>query len=183
MATNTSKYLGLHLWEPSDQVLRTEFNENWQKFDTAAAELREDLTQGLAGAAAENRLIRLGEPRRTTTASETMTFDLSGTDMSGYAALFLTVFAQASSGGLGLNANGVSVLPVCSNNGSQSVALVWLVPAGSGIAGCSTPVTSRSGIGGGGGGFAAVSWNAIRTLSISGGSDPGATATLYGIRA
>ena len=47
MATNASEHLGLHLWEPTDQVLRTEFNENWQKIDTAAAGLREDLTQGL----------------------------------------------------------------------------------------------------------------------------------------
>ena len=31
MATNSSEHLGLHLWEPTDQVLRTEFNENWQK--------------------------------------------------------------------------------------------------------------------------------------------------------
>ena len=38
MATNASEHLGLHLWEPTDQVLRTEFNENWQKIDTAAAE-------------------------------------------------------------------------------------------------------------------------------------------------
>ena len=35
MATNSSEHLGLHLWEPTDQVLRTEFNENWQKIDTA----------------------------------------------------------------------------------------------------------------------------------------------------
>ena len=35
MATNTSEHLGLHLWEPTDQVLRTEFNQNWTKIDTA----------------------------------------------------------------------------------------------------------------------------------------------------
>ena len=35
MSTNTSQNLGLHLWEPTDQVLRTEFNQNWQKIDTA----------------------------------------------------------------------------------------------------------------------------------------------------
>ena len=38
MATNSSEHLGLHLWEPNDQVLRTEFNQNWQKIDTAVAE-------------------------------------------------------------------------------------------------------------------------------------------------
>ena len=41
MSTNTSEHLGLHLWEPTDQVLRTEFNQNWQKIDTAVAEARE----------------------------------------------------------------------------------------------------------------------------------------------
>ena len=35
MATNASEHLGLHLWEPTDQVLRTEFNQNWTKIDTA----------------------------------------------------------------------------------------------------------------------------------------------------
>ena len=61
MATNTSEHLGLHLWEPTDQVLRTEFNENWQKIDTAAAGLREDLTQGLEEiSAAEQRHYVIG---------------------------------------------------------------------------------------------------------------------------
>ena len=40
MSTNTSQNLGLHLWEPNDQVLRTEFNQNWQKIDTAVAGAR-----------------------------------------------------------------------------------------------------------------------------------------------
>ena len=35
MATNSSEHLGLHLWEPGDQVLRTEFNQNWSKIDEA----------------------------------------------------------------------------------------------------------------------------------------------------
>ena len=41
MATNSSEHLGLHLWEPTDQVLRTEFNQNWTKIDTAVAEVQE----------------------------------------------------------------------------------------------------------------------------------------------
>ena len=40
MATNSSEHLGLHLWEPTDQVLRTEFNQNWQKIDTAVGEVQ-----------------------------------------------------------------------------------------------------------------------------------------------
>ena len=43
--------MGLHLWESDDQVLRTEFNQNWQKLDTAVAAVQDDLTDGLAAAA------------------------------------------------------------------------------------------------------------------------------------
>ena len=50
MSTNTSQNLGLHLWEPTDQVLRTEFNENWQKLDTAVNTAQETAeTQCKAG--------------------------------------------------------------------------------------------------------------------------------------
>ena len=47
MATNSSEHLGLHLWEPTDQVLRTEFNQNWTKIDTAVAETREEIAAAL----------------------------------------------------------------------------------------------------------------------------------------
>lgn len=36
MATNTSNY-GLHQWEPSDNFLRTDFNEDLKKIDEALA--------------------------------------------------------------------------------------------------------------------------------------------------
>lgn len=42
MSTNKSAHLNLHLWEPEDDFLRTEFNENFEKLDekvAAAAEL------------------------------------------------------------------------------------------------------------------------------------------------
>ena len=48
MSTNKSEHLQLHLWEPGDSVLRTEFNENWQKLDASAAQAQADLTAGLA---------------------------------------------------------------------------------------------------------------------------------------
>ena len=47
MATNSSEHLGLHLWQPTDQVLRTEFNQNWSKIDEAVAEVQSGLTDGL----------------------------------------------------------------------------------------------------------------------------------------
>ena len=36
MSTNKSEHLNLHLWEPEDDFLRTEFNENFEKVDAAS---------------------------------------------------------------------------------------------------------------------------------------------------
>lgn len=58
MATNTSEHLGLHLWEPTDQVLRTEFNQNWIKIDTAVNAAQE--TAEAAQSAAEQRPYVIG---------------------------------------------------------------------------------------------------------------------------
>ena len=58
MATNTSEQLGLHLWEPTDQVLRTEFNQNWTKIDTAVNAAQE--TAEAAQSAAEQRPYVIG---------------------------------------------------------------------------------------------------------------------------
>lgn len=58
MATNTSEHLGLHLWEPTDQVLRTEFNQNWTKIDTAVNAAQE--TAEVAQSAAEQRPYVIG---------------------------------------------------------------------------------------------------------------------------
>ena len=58
MATNTSEHLGLHLWEPTDQVLRTELNQNWTKIDTAVNAAQE--TAEAAQSAAEQRPYVIG---------------------------------------------------------------------------------------------------------------------------
>ena len=58
MSTNTSQNLGLHLWEPTDQVLRTEFNQNWTKIDTAVNAAQE--TAEAAQSAAEQRPYVIG---------------------------------------------------------------------------------------------------------------------------
>ena len=36
MSTNKSEHLKLHLWEPEDDFLRTEFNENFEAIDEAS---------------------------------------------------------------------------------------------------------------------------------------------------
>ena len=58
MATNSSEHLGLHLWEPTDQVLRTEFNQNWTTIDTAVNAAQE--TAEAAQSAAEQRPYVIG---------------------------------------------------------------------------------------------------------------------------
>ena len=41
MSTNKSAHLNLHLWEPEDDFLRTEFNENFEKIDAGVRETAE----------------------------------------------------------------------------------------------------------------------------------------------
>ena len=41
MSTNKSQTLKLHLWEPEDNFLRTEFNENFAAIDAAVRAVRE----------------------------------------------------------------------------------------------------------------------------------------------
>ena len=60
MSTNKSEHLQLHLWEPGDSVLRTEFNENWEKLDASAAQAQADLTAGLAEVTNSLRKVAVG---------------------------------------------------------------------------------------------------------------------------
>ena len=56
MSTNKSRNFQLHLWEPEDDFLRAEFNENFQKLDGAAKLIFGTYT----GDGAESRHIELG---------------------------------------------------------------------------------------------------------------------------
>ena len=44
MSTNKTEHLHLHAWTPEDLLRRTEFNENFQKLDTAIHSLQTGLT-------------------------------------------------------------------------------------------------------------------------------------------
>ena len=44
MSTNKSQNIKLHLWEPEDNFLRTEFNENFAAIDTAVATAKTELS-------------------------------------------------------------------------------------------------------------------------------------------
>ena len=48
---NTSNY-GLKRWDPEDRILHTEFNDNWDKIDTATARSYTARTQETANPAA-----------------------------------------------------------------------------------------------------------------------------------
>ena len=79
MSTNKSEHLRLHLWEPGDSVLRTEFNENWEKLDGETAQIR-----------ADSIMTRLGQYKNTSAAVNAV-FDLSGVDMSKFYKLELLI--------------------------------------------------------------------------------------------
>ena len=79
MSTNKSEHLQLHLWEPGDSVLRTEFNENWEKLDGETAQIR-----------ADSIMTRLGHYKNTSAAVNAV-FDLGGVDMSKFYKLELLI--------------------------------------------------------------------------------------------
>ena len=79
MSTNKSEHLQLHLWEPGDSVLRTEFNENWEKLDGETAQIR-----------ADSIMTRLGQYKNISAAVNAV-FDLSGVDMSKFYKLELLI--------------------------------------------------------------------------------------------
>ena len=98
MSTNKSEHLQLHLWEPGDSVLRTEFNENWEKLDGETARL------DAAVAAAEESvpLVKLAEFQLT---QETKSFvlDLTGKDLGRFRALELVIDNACASQSSGIS--------------------------------------------------------------------------------
>ena len=121
-------------------------------------------------------------PLVTAAANAAMEFDLSQVDMTKVAALFLT-FCVAGSSTTALSVNGTSVADICTNNRSTSAGLIWLVPFKGKVACRSTLVCNVGGFGSGGSGNTeSVNWTAINKVKLSGGSDAGATATLFAVK-
>lgn len=177
-------------WVKADQIKMDDFNGAFGKIDAAlkanadaaagaasAAELNA-VRQDLAAARTENCFRKLAGPIVTTAANAAMEFDLSQVDMTKVAALFLTFCAGSSNGGVDLSLNGTKLGTACANSWSTSAGVLWLVPFLEGAAYCST-VVSDDGGSGGSKASTAVSWADIRTLTLSGSSKAGATATLY----
>ncbi len=60
MSTNKTKNYNLHAWEPGDDFLRSEFNENFAAIDTALGEKSELAAGTYEGDGAKSRVISLG---------------------------------------------------------------------------------------------------------------------------
>ena len=177
-------------WVKADQIKMDDFNAAFGKIETALSGHDDTLNtkadtssvtavrQDLAAARTENCFRKLAGPSGTTAANAAMEFDLSQVDMTKVAALFLTFCAGSSNGGVDLSLNGTKLGTACSNNWSTSAGVLWLVPFLEGAAYCSTVVRDDGGSGGSKA-STAVSWADIRTLTLSGSSKAGATATLY----
>ena len=180
-------------WEKSDFIQMSDFNDLTHKLDTAlkanadaaaskasSAELNA-VQQEVAAARAANCLVKLAGPLVTAADNAEMNFDLSQVDMTQVAALFFTFCAGSSSGSLKLSVNGTELGTACANSWSTSAGLLWLTPFLEGVSYHSTVVSNDGGTGGSKT-STALKWNEINSITLSGTSNAGATATLFAVR-
>ena len=180
-------------WVKADQIKMGDFNGAFANIDAAlkanadaaaskasSAELNA-VQQEVAAAREANCLVKLAGPLVTTAANAAMEFDLSQVDMTKVAALFLTFCAGSSNGGVDLSLNGTKLGTACANSWSTSAGVLWLVPFLEGAAYCSTVVSNDGGTGGSKTNTT-VKWNEINSITLSGTSNAGATATLFAVR-
>ena len=180
-------------WEKSDFIQMSDFNDLTHKLDTAlkanadaaaskasSAELNA-VQQEVAAARAANCLVKLAGPLVTTADNAAMEFDLSQVDMTKVAALFFTFCAGSSSGSLKLSVNGTELGTACANSWSTSAGLLWLTPFLEGVSYHSTVVSNDGGTGGSKTNTT-VKWNEINSITLSGTSNAGATATLFAVK-
>lgn len=140
-------------------------------------------TGGAQWADAPNCLVKLAGPLVTAAANAAMEFDLSQVDMTQVAALFVVFSIRASGGTASVSVNGSAVSTICSNNGSTSAGIVWLVPLDGKVGAFSANAVSRSGLSTANSGTnSAVEWTALSKVTIGGASYSGATATLFAVK-
>ena len=188
----TANY-GLPKWEKSDFIKMEDFNDAFGKIESALSGHDDTLNtkadtsavtavqQDLAAAREANCLVKLAGPLVTTTENGTLNFDLSQVDMTKVAALFLTFCAGSSSGSLKLSVNGTELGTACANSWSTSAGLLWLTPFLEGVSYHSTVVSNDGGTGGSKTNTT-VKWNEINSITLSGTSNAGATATLFAVK-
>ena len=188
----TANY-GLPKWEKSDFIKMEDFNDAFGKIESALSGHDESLDgkastaavtavqQEVAAAREANCLVKLAGPLVTTTENAAMEFDLSQVDMTKVAALFFTFCAGSSSGSLKLSVNGTELGTACANSWSTSAGLLWLTPFLEGVSYHSTVVSNDGGTGGSKTNTT-VKWNEINSITLSGTSNAGATATLFAVK-
>ena len=188
----TANY-GLPKWEKSDFIKMDDFNDAFGKIESALSGHDDTLNtkadtsavtavqQEVAAAREANCLVKLAGPLVTTAANAAMEFDLSQVDMTKVAALFFTFCAGSSSGSLKLSVNGTELGTACANSWSTSAGLLWLTPFLEGVSYHSTVVSNDGGTGGSKTNTA-VKWNEINSITLSGTSNAGATATLFAVK-
>ena len=188
----TANY-GLPKWEKSDFIKMEDFNDAFGKIESALSGHDESLDgkastaaitavqQEVAAAREANCLVKLAGPLVTTTDNAAMEFDLSQVDMTKVAALFFTFCAGSSSGSLKLSVNGTELGTACANSWSTSAGLLWLTPFLEGVSYHSTVVSNDGGTGGSKTNTT-VKWNEINSITLSGTSNAGATATLFAVK-
>ena len=188
----TANY-GLPKWEKSDFIKMEDFNDAFGKIESALSGHDESLDgkastaaitavqQEVAAAREANCLVKLAGPLVTTTENGTLNFDLSQVDMTKVAALFFTFCAGSSSGSLKLSVNGTELGTACANSWSTSAGLLWLTPFLEGVSYHSTVVSNDGGTGGSKTNTT-VKWNEINSITLSGTSNAGATATLFAVK-
>lgn len=192
---NKTANFDLPQWEKSDFIQMDDFNAAFGTLD-GALKTQADALAGKAGGEdlaavrqeivetrAANCLVKLAGPIVTAADNAEMNFDLSQVDMSKVAALFFTFSAAAGLGDMTLSANGSAVATVCSNNSSTSAGIAWLVPMNGKVACFVTNAINKGGMPMNQSGTCeTVTWESINTLTFSGSSYAGATATLFAVK-
>ena len=181
-------------WVKADQIKMDDFNGAFANIDAAlkanadaaaskasSAELNA-VQQEVAAAREANCLVKLAGPLVTTAADAAMEFDLSQVDMTRVAALFLTFSASSVSGTMSVSVNNASVGTICSNDRSTSAGVAWLFPFGGKVASYTFSACNVGGLTNYSDTTESVNWTGVTSVKLSGGSNAGATATLFAIK-
>lgn len=181
-------------WVKADQIKMDDFNRAFANIDAAlkanadaaaskasSAELNA-VQQEVAAAREANCLVKLAGPLVTTADNAAMEFDLSQVDMTKVAALFLTFSASSVSGTMSVSVNNASVGTICSNDRSTSAGVAWLFPFGGKVASYTFSACNVGGLTNYSDTTESVNWTGVTSVKLSGGSNAGATATLFAIK-
>ena len=181
-------------WVKADQIKMDDFNGAFANIDAAlkanpdaaaskasSAELNA-VQQEVAAAREANCLVKLAGPLVTTADNAAMEFDLSQVDMTKVVALFLTFSASSVSGTMSVSVNNASVGTICSNDRSTSAGVAWLFPFGGKVASYTFSACNVGGLTNYSDTTESVNWTGVTSVKLSGGSNAGATATLFAIK-